>query len=226
MNSFLARWRFSILLAALLLNIMLAPMLTSTFVNLGIFTINMAFTVLMVVIVLTVGHNKRTYFIYLILALISIALTWADTIYHSDVLSLYRSLFSTLILSVAMILVIKEVFADVYVTIDTIAGALCAYLLLGFTFISVYALVDILNPQSFLYTIDGTPFDLSQPDTILDRVYFSFITMLTVGYGDIVPHSSAAKLLTIIQGFLGQVSLVVMIARLVGMHVSQKSNGV
>lgn len=219
------RWRFSILLVALLLNILLAPMLTSTVVDFGIITIDIAFTILLMVIVLTVGHNKKIIAIYLVLALITIGLTWAAQISHSSAVDFYRNLFSITILTVAMFLIIKEVFADANVSIDTINGALCAYLLLGFTFISVYALVDIVDPESFFLTIESVPIDLSQPNSILDRVYFSFITMLTVGYGDIVPHSSSAKLFTIIQGFLGQVYLVVMIARLVGMHVSQSANG-
>ena len=224
MNAFLSRWRFTVLLVALLLNILLAPMLTSPLIGIGLVSIDIAFTLLLVVIVFTVGHNKQTYFTYLLLALVTTAFTWADLLYNSTSISFLRSLFSIVILSIAMILVIKEVFTDVVVTIDTINGALCAYMLLGFTYISVYALIDILDPQSFLYTVTGTPLDLSQQHTALDRVYFSFITMLTVGYGDIVPHSASAKLMAIIQGFLGQVYLVVMIARLVGMHVSQRPN--
>lgn len=218
------RWRFSILLVALLLNILLAPMMTSIAVDIGIIVIDIAFTILLMVIVLTVGHNKIIIAFYLVLALITIGLTWAAIIFDSSAIDFYRSVFSIVILTVAMILILKEVFADTCVTIDTIDGALCGYLLLGFTFISVYALVDIVHPQSFYSTIESMPIDLSHTNALLDRVYFSFITMLTVGYGDIVPHSSAAKLLTSIQGFLGQVFLVVMIARLVGTHVSQNVN--
>lgn len=224
MNAFVSNWRFSILLAALLLNMLLAPMFVSPNVNVGIVTLDIAFTILLVVIVFTVGHNKKTYIAYLILALITIAFTWAGLIYEAEIISIYRNLFSIIILTVAMILVIKEVFTGESVTTDTINGALCAYLLLGFTFISVYALIDILDPQSFLYTVNATPLDLSQHESALERIYFSFITMLTVGYGDIVPHSSTAKFMTVIQAFFGQVYLVVMIARLVGMHVSQNSS--
>ena len=223
MNAFVARWRFTILLVALLLNILLAPLLTSEAVDVELITIDIAFFILLIVVVFAVGHNKLIIATYLVLALTTIAFSLTSDFSSQETIGFYRNLFSMICLTFAMILVIKEVFADEAVTIDTIDGALCAYLLLGFTFISIYAFIDIVRPGSFLSTVDGTPVVLSNTDSMLDRLYFSFITMLTVGYGDIVPYSSAAKLLTIIQGFLGQVYLVVMIARLVGMHVSQRT---
>lgn len=54
-----------------------------------------------------------------------------------------------------------------------------------------------------------------------DLIYFSFVTLTTSGYGDIVPLSQPAKFLSILEAVMGQLYLTIMIARLIGMHISQ-----
>lgn len=208
---------------AVLLNIILAPLVEviasdPTFPLVSIF-IQLSFTLLLVILVFTVGHNKLLIGAYTILALVALVFTWIN-LDSIDTL-MYRNLFTIAALTIAMVLLLVEVFKYDCVTIDTISGALCAYLLLGLTFATVYAFIDIVQPGSFLSTASSEPITLTSE---LDRIYFSYITLLTVGYGDIVPLSHFAKLSAVIEGFLGQVYLVVMIARLVGMHVSQRAN--
>ena len=228
MLDFIYKWRFSLLLAALVINILLVPLLTNigadSAYNLGSILIQLAFTLLLVILVFTVGHNTKLKIAYVILALAALIFSWANLGDSNSTITFYRTLFSFIALTFAMTLLIIEVFSDDCVTMDTISGALCAYLLLGLTFASVYAFIDIVQPNSFISTVTDTPMPLATDSAGLDRIYFSFITMLTVGYGDIAPLSHAAKLFTIIEGFFGQVYLVVMIARLVGMHVSQRVN--
>ena len=225
MLEFIQRWRFSFLLAALVLNILLVPLIADIGADdskpIGSILIQLAFTLLLVILVFTVGHNKKLVGAYALFAFAALIFTWVNL---GSNITLYRNLFSFAALSIAMILVMVEVFSDDCVTMDTISGALCAYLLLGLTFASIYAFIDIVQPNSFISTVHARPITLATEAAGLDRIYFSFITLLTVGYGDIAPFSHAAKLFTIIEGFLGQVYLVVMIARLVGMHVSQKTN--
>lgn len=228
MLDFIYKWRFSFLLAALVINILLVPLLASIGANstyhFGSILIQLALTLLLVILVFTVGHNRNIKVAYVILALAALIFSWATLGDSNSNISFYDTLFTFTALTFAMVVVIVEVFSDDCVTIDTISGALCAYLLLGLTFASIYAFIDIIQPGSFISIVNATPVQLSIDSAVLDRIYFSFITLLTVGYGDIVPLSDAAKLFTIIEGFFGQVYLVVMIARLVGMHVSQKNS--
>ena len=228
MYDFIHRWRFSLLLAALVLNILLVPLVavigTDSYLPIGSVLIQLAFTLLLLILVFAVGRNRNLIGAYIVLAFVALIFSWANLDASNDEVSLYKNLFSFSALSVAMILLIVRVFKDDCVTMDTISGALCAYLLLGLTFASIYAFIDLLQPGSFISTVSASPIELAHENASLDRIYFSFITLLTVGYGDIVPLSEFAKLFTVIEGFLGQVYLVVIIARLVGMHVSQRSN--
>ena len=223
---FIADWRFSLLLIALICNILFAPLIADLDLgpSTGSISIEIAFTFLLIILVFVVGHNKNLILLYTTIAFSALIFSWINILNPSAFLSILSHLFSFTALTLAITLVIKESLLSEEVTMDTIAGSLCAYLLLGFAFASIYALIDIVAPSSFISSIPGKEglIDLASSD--LDRIYFSFVTLLTVGYGDIVPASPPAKLTTIIEGFIGQVYLVVLIARLVGMHVSQKTH--
>ena len=87
----------------------------------------------------------------------------------------------------------------------TILGAVCVYLLLGLLFASVYA----------AFAAGGRAFAQHPGGTSLDAVYFSFITLATVGYGDLSPGTDIVRVLAMVEGLLGQLYLVTVIAVLV-----------
>jgi voltage-gated potassium channel len=103
------------------------------------------------------------------------------------------------------------------VTADKIYGAVCAYLLFGYAWAFVYSLLEEVQPGSFT-SVTSMP-----ADDIVGRVmqmrYFSFVTLSTVGYGDIVPHTPAARTMALLEAMLGQFYLVALIGRLVGLHI-------
>ena len=218
MGTFFSQWRFSLLLLALVGNILLAPLL-------GHIPSLIAFTLLLITIVLVIGKKRWVIAIYTATACLALITAWMSiTNAESSSILLASNIFSFFALLFAMSLIITNIFSSDTVTIDTIAESLCAYLLLGLAFAYVYTLIDIIYPYSFISSLNNEYISFSLNQTGLDTIYFSFITLLTVGYGDIVPASHPAKLTTIIEGFFGQIYLVVLIARLVGMHVSQSNN--
>ena len=218
MTDFISTWRFSLLLTALVINILFAPLFGSV-------TSHIAFTMLIAIMVFVLGNNRKIIFSYIIVAAAALLCSWANLANDSSPnIQILTHLFSFFVLTFAISLIITNIFSNDAVTIDTIAESLCAYLLLGFAFASIYSLIDTLQPGSFVSSLTGLSVPFSSEGDGLNRIYFSFVTLLTVGYGDIVPHTPPAKLTTIIEGFFGQVYLVVLIARLVGMHVSQRNN--
>lgn len=175
--------------------------------------------------VFVLGDNRKIIFSYITLACAALLFSWANLANSNHLnIQVLTHLFSFLALSFAIVLIIKNIFSNDAVTIDTIAESLCAYLLLGFAFASIYGLIDTFQAGSFISSLNSQVVSFSSENDGLNRIYFSFITLLTVGYGDIAPNTPPAKLTTIIEGFVGQVYLVVLIARLVGMHVSQRTN--
>src|SRR5206468_6429646 len=91
-------------------------------------------------------------------------------------------------------------------------GAVTAYLLLGLTWGLAYALVERLHPGSFRSPVDTD--GLAGPVLM----FFSFITLTSVGYGDIVPLGGHARSLAILEAITGQMYLAIFMARLVGLY--------
>jgi voltage-gated potassium channel len=105
------------------------------------------------------------------------------------------------------------------VTGDVLAGALAAYVLAGMSFALVYSFIDNRWPGSFA-TADG------QPAAIPDLLYFSFVTLLTIGFGDVVPHTGAVRAVTLLEGLFGVVYTTVVMAALVAGYLGQNANRV
>jgi hypothetical protein len=117
-----------------------------------------------------------------------------------------------------LVIVLAYVVKGAEVTRDEILGAVSIYLLIGFTWASFYHIVFSLQPAAFsvsdaFLNIAGR----SQPDF----VYFSFITLLTVGYGDVRPVSGIARSLAMLEGIVGVLYIGVFISRLLSLYKLQ-----
>ena len=114
-----------------------------------------------------------------------------------------------------VVVIFRRVFTNEQPNSETIFGALCIYLLVGFSFASVYGLTASLEPSAF-YLDPLTNTHLS-PDRF-DFIYYSFATMTSVGAAGIVAVSDQARSFSIIEALLGVLYLAVLIARLVGAY--------
>ena len=104
------------------------------------------------------------------------------------------------------------------VTRDLIAGAICVYMLCGLLWANGYSLCMIYDRGA----ISGI--DLSESIFAVRNllVYFSYVTMMTIGYGDMLPATSMARSLVMLQGLFGQMYLAVFVAGIIGMFLSQR----
>ena len=111
--------------------------------------------------------------------------------------------------------VLREVFRRTTTERDAVIGALCGFVIILTVFMRLHNLLEALIPGS--YHADGPPLS-ERSDTTLVAIfqYFSTITLTTVGFGDIVPITPAARLVTGLEAIVGQVYLAVVIATLVG----------
>jgi hypothetical protein len=105
------------------------------------------------------------------------------------------------------------------VSSDTILAAVNAYLCMGLTFAFAYFSVNLALPDSF----SGTFMDSPLRDQVEGFIYFSFVTMTTLGYGDISPVTPTAAVLAYMQAVAGQLYMAVTIARVVGMYVAHRA---
>jgi voltage-gated potassium channel len=98
---------------------------------------------------------------------------------------------------------------------EVLCAALAGYLLSGFAWSLAYALLGRLDPNSFVFTLGPKS---SQSMNGFTGLYFSFITLSTVGYGDILPVSEMARMLAILEAMFGTFYVTLLIARLVSLY--------
>jgi hypothetical protein len=129
---------------------------------------------------------------------------------------------SLLILFTALVIytVLNFVFKGKEITRNKIAAALCVYLLLGTGWSAVYSLLETVDPGSLVSSRDETIVKDEDLGKREDFNYFSFVTLTTLGYGDITPVTRPARTLAMLEAIVGQLYLAVLIARLVGLHTA------
>jgi hypothetical protein len=135
-------------------------------------------------------------------------------------LLIIRHLFAAAFLSYVISVMLVVIFTSRRVTADTVCASLCIYLLLGVVWAMGYSVIDILDPEAFRFTLTGpSPVIRMGSGASTAVLYFSFATLTTLGYGDIVPISPMARMLAVLEAITGQLFLAVLVARLVGMHI-------
>jgi hypothetical protein len=139
-----------------------------------------------------------------------------------DGIAVVRHLFGVGFLGYVIAMMLLFIFVSQRVTFNTVCASLCVYLLLGVLWSIAYSVVDLLDPAAFYCSLPG-----GQPSPVLQiskagpsgALYFSFATLTTLGYGDIVPTSPIARILASTEAITGQLYLAVLVARLVGLHI-------
>jgi hypothetical protein len=101
------------------------------------------------------------------------------------------------------------------ISANLIYGGLSVYLMLGWIFAGLGMLIELESPGSYSISFrEGQDIDQS----MIRFLYFSFVTLTTTGYGDVLPLSAHARLLANLEAVIGQIFLAVTIARLVAAH--------
>ena len=125
------------------------------------------------------------------------------------------ALFSFLLISIFC--TFKQVVFDTEISANRLVGAVCIYLLLGVIWAVAYSILEMTFPGSFQGFL---PLEDREWDS--EWLYLSFVTMTTLGYGDISPVSAIARALAYIQAIFGQFYIAILVAGLVGAHISHR----
>jgi hypothetical protein len=131
-----------------------------------------------------------------------------DEVISNHVVLGFQALAGSLVFATVLLTILLRLLRIRLVTISTVFGAVDAYVLVGFTFAWVYVAV---------YQFDGQFFAQGDGSDLADFLYFSLITLTTVVFGDQTAGSDTARSLVAIEAVLGQVMLVTLVARLVGL---------
>jgi len=106
---------------------------------------------------------------------------------------------------------------------DRIVVAMAVYLLAAMTFAFIHVTVLRIDPSG--YSIPASVQQLDGTGSVLDMLYFSLVTILTLGYGDIVPVNGFAKMITVMEAFFGAFFIAILVARLVSLGPDERDSG-
>ncbi len=163
------------------------------------------------------GRGRVTIFAF-VLGIPAIVIHIANAAHYLLPLQVTSLILSALFLAFVTAIFIWTVVSAPSVTGDTLAGAVAAYLLVGITYGMVYGLIARMSPDAFR--------DAVQPGRVLhpsEFIFFSFVTLTTVGYGDIVPLGAHARSFVILESVTGIMYPAVLIGRLIGLHSSKRT---
>jgi hypothetical protein len=173
--------------------------------------------------VISVSKRRAGKIVSLALGLPTAVLALLHPFFPAVRLAIVGHLFAVAFLSYAIGVMVLFIFTRHRVTFNALCASMCIYLLLGVTWALAYAVVDALVPCAFSSNSQLRP---EPPVMAIGKgtstavLYFSFTTLTTLGYGDIVPTAPVSRMLSVLEALLGQLYLAVMVARLVGLHIA------
>lgn len=212
------RWksgRFVQLFAFIVLFIFLSPMLTRT--PLLAFFVALFFLNILIVTLSSAGVSRWRLGLLLAVWLTGTLVDGASQLIGrpdaAQILAAASEFVRGALLVICVFMILRYVLRSGEVTVDTIFGAFVAYFLIAFTFSSLYQALLILEPASFSIPVKSGGGPGFSPS--FDLAYFSFVTIATLGYGDIVPRLPVTQMLAILEAVTGQFFMAVVVAWLV-----------
>lgn len=176
------------------------------------------FTIVMLTALAVVAGTRRRMVVGTVLAILGCGLLVADALLQHPTIRAAGSAVAVVFLAYAVVSILAYVYRAHRVDTNLIMGSLCVYILLAVIWGELYGLLETLQPGSLMLDNVG---DGRGTRAVLQ--YFSFVTITTVGYGDIYPASPLARATAATEAILGQLYLVVLVARLVGLHTAQEA---
>jgi hypothetical protein len=218
-NASVSRWgRHTTLLAAIILLFTALPVAQLVFGTSPRFILPL--TLVLIAAVYSSVENRHTLAIAAVLGVVAVVCNSIGYAAGHDTARLAGSVAGLVLLTFTAAQLFASLLHEREVSSDTIVGGICVYLLLGLCFAISFMLIAELAPTAFSLAAEQ-PWQAG--DRKLDFLYFSFVTLTTLGYGDIAPNGDLAQMLCVAEALIGQLYLAVFVARLVAQHLARPS---
>ena len=209
MRAFLERRRYGLLLGWILVSVLVVPALRAE-ISVGRWLATLVFTVLLALALNAAAGARRARVALVGTAVVSFAAALASHASDSAALLYTRDAFAAAFFAIVAALLLRRVVAPGRVTTDRITAAICIYLILGLLWTSLYGLVHTWRPDAF---------SLPPGDIANALRYFSFVTLTTLGYGEVTPVHPLARSLAFLEAATGVLYVAVLVARLVALQI-------
>ncbi len=206
----MSRYRFTILMFALLLMLVGYPFLDHFQLFHVDFVLNFFITLLLISCIHALSTSHHEAIVACLVITPAIFMDWFGVFVENRYVEITVDIYKIAAFSYICYGLLRYALRAGVVDREKIAAAVNVYLFLGLIWRDLFSLINILIPDSFNSEL------LSQTDFL----YYSFVTLSALGYGDVLPVIGPAKALAYIEAVVGQLYLTILVARLVGLHIA------
>lgn len=211
--------KFLYLLLTLLVLIVVHPLVSATAFGRGV--VLLSYLLVLAAVVFSMLETRNRWWLAVAFAVLLMCSQLAAWLNPQWILTVLATLVAVVFYIFIIALISVEAFKSSVITQNTVYSALSIYLLLGLFFGEVYQLLTLWQPRAWVFTLTGWQHRVV---SAFDLTYFSFTTLTTVGFGDIVPVTKPAKAMVILEQVSGVLYVAALISRLVsGMSWVSKS---
>lgn len=213
------RTNFSYLLVALLIFLIFVPLADDFVVGSPPVVRALMFSTILVIGVWSLRGGGHLFSVGMLLVAVGVVFS-VVTVRSNSAVTQYLSLAALIgFLLIAIAHTFRQVAFGTDLSLNRVVGAICVYLLLGVIWALSYSVLELALPGSFagFETHVGRGWDS-------EWLYFSFVTMTTLGYGDLLPISAAARAMAYMQAVFGQFYIAILVAGLVSAYISDRQN--
>jgi len=200
--------RFLYIVFAIILVILISPFIMHEG-KIGALTAALLVTMIPLASYYALSGDRQRAMTIILLGVPFIGLDAINLFYPNWYLKVISYGFGTILYLYIIVLLLKNLMAQKTITTNMIYCAISIYLLIGIMWAGVYAILEHVSPGSF----SGTPGSV-------DPIYFSFVTLTTVGYGDVSPLTILAKRFAVFEAAMGSIYMAIIVALIVGRYLS------
>jgi voltage-gated potassium channel len=175
------------------------------------------FTLTFIAVIFNSHHHRYVKTLAIILAIPALACGWLELFFPNTPYFIATVILTIIFMTLCTISILYDVIRRAKVTLETLRGVICAYFMFAFVFAYLYYLIEYIVPGSFHLLERDTSFVTYSRD-LAQMMYFSFVTLLTIGFGDITPLKDVAQTAVVIEGIIGQFYVAILVARIVSVY--------
>jgi hypothetical protein len=182
--------------------------------------INSIFSITLIAILYGIRGKRRIIYIGLSLGVPWLVIVWVNLYLETVMLRVISTLLMSTLFSFIMVILVRHILEAEEISADLLYAAGCIYMLIGIAWSGVLIVTELLKPRSFIQiTAEG----YRPVGHAVDLVYYSFITLTTLGYGDIIPQSPLTRSFAILEAITGVLFMGILIGTLVGIFVAHRA---
>lgn len=174
-------------------------------------------TIVLFLSIFNCKHHKNVRITAIILGIPTFLMTWGNLFDKGSTMRIINAALAVLFITCITTSVLHDVIKRARVTMETLRGVICAYFMIAFAFAYLYCLIELLIPGSIHFATRDVSIQ-SYAQFLSEMLYFSFITLLTIGYGDVTAVLDVGQTVAVIEGIIGQFYIAILVARLVSVY--------